>query len=284
MHETLKEIVGFFSRWLLLALAGAVAAIVAWAAAVGAWATGGMQQPTVILSDQVWEAWRPPHLVGRLDPPGLDLGAVELISLAPDRPPRVASTTDHLTFPGADSSDVGLHPVHVKGLPYGRLAFAEDRARCLVVPPDRRVFAVDARLAESLGEQADELINRLATLGEVVLVQPTAADTQPAEHLARRQRLMMRFPQTLLVYQVRPWEKPAAVFSRMAYKLHRSDTANLELITADGELATSAGKRPVHFLAGDETPAPPGTRRYATMAALLEALTPSQQDQSVETP
>lgn len=279
MHDTIKEILGFLSRWTLLAMAAVCAACVAWAAAVGVMAAGG-EWPRVVLSDQIRQSGTARFVPGRIEPNVGTDSSLELISWPPGRRGETAYTTQILALVAMEKeAPLGLHPVHITGSPYGQFAFCQDSARCLVIPPGRRVLAVDVRLLEAPG-QVEAFIERVAGVAEVVLVRPGPV-TSPAAQQALRDAVMKRCPQTLLVYSTSLPGKATDALASIAGSLGRKDHAGVEFVTGDALLADAAAaeRYKTYWVAGEEVGGiqPRGAGRYDTMARLAAELAPPEE-------
>ena len=182
MHDTLKEIIGFISRWCLLALAGITVVIVGWAALTAASMTAVSAKAAVILSDEVWrQPRRGAHATGYLISSGAILLRSQFLSCSPGSAPSIVSGSGERIYPIAVDRPDGPWNVSIQGIPYGSFAFQRDRAICKVISSQRRVLAVDAELVEnppdSCSEELESFLAELQSRGQVVL-----ADTGSPEH------------------------------------------------------------------------------------------------------
>ena len=259
-HGWLAEVVGFASRWVLLAAGAGLIALVAWQSLL---ATVGVSQDVrgrFIQPDVLCLARLPE---GRYcSQYGVLIGAAS----AGEQPVVLAvrssgqiemgwantARTFVVYWPGCE---VGLTPARFVGAPYCPLAFERTTASVLGVQPGRAVALIDARL---MPDDPNEpawvgLLEVLKRRGEAALF--AVGPVERYQAAARRRERDVVTHKLPLLY--RP-EEPPYVLRRAAVALGRKRTReNMIVVTADAGLAESAAEAgfTVHLIAAAAAPA-----------------------------
>lgn len=177
MNPDSRETVGYFCRWGLLAVASVTALGAAAACVRATTAIHADLHAVLIVPDTVWqeEADRKMNLLGYSLPP-LPLYATVSFTSWPGRGLRFMPSHIRHLFMQAGSPPVGIHELTVLGVPHSAFAFKNDRALFQVVPADRDVFLVDARMVRRALVADDEMLRPVLDLlwarGDVVFVHP----------------------------------------------------------------------------------------------------------------
>ncbi len=264
MHGSLAEIVGFFSRWCLLALAAAGSIVTAWTAASAA-SAAAVGRPKMVLSDAIWRppSAKPPHEANRRQPTayvigyplqtGQPLARALFVSTLPDAKPRLVYADRGRAIAGFPLPSEGLIDIQLRGILYGQFAFERLHALVKVVASDQTVFAVDARLAStSPGEQRGPLadcLREMRRIGEVVLFHGGRI-----EHYERlRASLRARYPGTLQVFATDRNGHILASLRHIAWTLHRREGNEPLVVTTDRTLANAAAAEtyPTYWIGAD---------------------------------
>jgi len=276
MSDPLNEIVGFLSRWCLLAAAGLSALIVVCAALLAGSTTVDTMQARAVVSDAVWGPWKTPRVVGYLVSAGRIDSHDQFLAFVPGRKPGPTRSGVGTFVADVPDSGPGLHEVVLKGMPYGSFAFDEHRAICKVIAPRRKVFAIDARLVEMFiegqGQAWRRFVSDLQTGAEVVLFHPGPAD----EYERLKKDIRSQYPGTPNVFSMR--RRPALTDGIQAihWTLSRGKGPRPEVITADAELAQAAAAKgfTVRWIAPGRTDQPEGggPARYGSLGELKSRL------------
>lgn len=141
MTEQTREIVGFLSRWLLLAIMAAAGFATAGlcAGAVAGLSRGPLS--SVTLPDAL--AARPGYVAGYFEPP--HPGKTGPAAMSRNGGLRAVYSSGRRMLARMHGSSPGPHHVEVIGAPYGRLAFCQAEAMVWLVAPGREACLLDAR-------------------------------------------------------------------------------------------------------------------------------------------
>ena len=267
MDESLKEAVGFLSRWWLLALAVAGGVLVAWASLAAA-AAAPRRAPAPIISDEIVVApVSQRHVVAHLSDSVPIVLYTQFLFLPPGATPRIVYGSSRKMYILLEGLPPGLHRVHLRGIPYGTFAFEEMQGLCKVVAPGAEVLLFDARLSET-PEGARELPRTLREMRgslEVVLIHPG-----PLEAYRRLHReIRLRDGDVPYVFSAHEPQDNMWTLNYVASSLNRLWADRPPLVTADAELASRASAQgfPTHWIhpQPDERIERGGVRRYESL-------------------
>ena len=220
MDEQVKEITGFFCRWLLLG--GVVCSIFVLARASLATAReipahGGIH---LVVSDEMHRGLGLGEMLmvnAYLCPPGWTRTKFQFIA-APHggRPIRVLSYGSRIVARLPLTSH-GLNSLEFKGHPYGSFAFERSGGIYRTISPGGKVFAIEASLAANSSKQElQECLGVLRSLGDVVFI----AETDLDEYTRIRPILRREFPDIPQICKVRaPHWKRGASFDKLQHDL-----------------------------------------------------------------
>ena len=272
-----REEIGFLCRWGLLAVACGALAVILYAAVAVAVAIPRELEANIVLPDAIWQAGHREraHLRGRLLPPGLGEHSCCPIVTQAGEAQRFAPLAEQMLSPRLGPAGPGLHRVRLRGSPYDSLASQCRQALVRVVPPERLVFLLDARLAvEARATDAAGLGTCLAQMrrhGAVAFFHPGPLDSFPASR-GRLRRIAHDVP---ALCSVRQPHEPMDVVWHAAWTLNRKE-ALLTVVTHDADLAAEARKagfitwlvsaRPAREAGGD------APRRFGGLPKLKEYL------------
>lgn len=260
MSETLKEVIGFLSRWLLLAVVAGGGALFVWSAAMVG--SGAGAEADVVLSDAIWRPWRSVYASGYLLPYRRGTSGL-FITTAPGRRPRVVLARGYRFAAGLPKLPAGrnhiarrvpssgeIHSIRVKGLPYGSYAFRSAEAICAVVPPGESVFAVDVRLIVEPPSGSEEalaaVLRGMNSRGQVAMFYAGQPQTE-ADELAQQYRLLRRriradYPKVPVVFTIESRYHVLNSLRHMAWTLSRGGGGKPIVITASPNLADAAAR------------------------------------------
>ncbi|MCD6365348.1 MAG: hypothetical protein J7M14_05680 [Planctomycetes bacterium] len=146
MEDTAREIVGFFSRWCVLALSLLTATGVSWAAVLATAAMTADLGAEFVLPDVLCrqaddgEMLLPCYVVASMSHPEAPL----ILATMPEGGRQLAKYRNGRYHLVASRSRAGEYTVRVRAVPYGGLAFSEGKMKYHVVAKTRRVFLIDA--------------------------------------------------------------------------------------------------------------------------------------------
>jgi len=261
MYGSIKEVIGFLSRWTLLALASGILLGGAWSGMLAASGVAADIRARVILPDAASDPpeGQPVRWIGHLDTLRYHKMPLFLCHADYQRKPTVAIALKEKLVVVVSDPRMGPQRVHLRGIPYGPMAFRRHNPTVLIVPEDERILLVDARLAHrAVTEGAEGFRESLAAMrrtGQYVLV-----DFGDAEEFASRAGTLRRmFPDTALLWPVPVRPALAAKLAFVGHCFGRRDRANLFLVTSDAETALSAARANVrvHYISGSGGPVEP---------------------------
>jgi len=261
MNETLKETIGFLSRWTLLLASVGGMVLVFWAGLYGGSKATVGTQASIVFSDEIWTPWRLMRNRGYLFPSDWTFIATQFIVAADQPKPWLVQTRSGYIFAtvqdpkserfhsAEDISPAGtIFPVRLKGLPYGEYAFRSGEAICLAVRPRRRVFAIDTRLCTELAnrdrDRFDRCIRHLNKLGHVAMLyvgqSGMGAKEAGMEYLRVRSQIRKRYPLIPVVMSMRGRYEPVESLRHVRWTLRDRTRSALVAITGDVDLARAA--------------------------------------------
>ena len=243
MNDRFLEEIGFLCRWLLLGLAVAVMATVAWAGVLAAQEVAREAGTVMIVPDSLWPVRSSAHLRGRLVPPVRERSYGLAISSRADGPAMFATTNRGWIYPHIDWFHNGVNPITIKGMPYGALAYQRIEANLCVAEDSAEIFLADAQMVlsidnlDALGGCMEQLSRRgmavffhAGPLGEFFRIR------------SRVKNLKITAPVTCEIMS-QPDKKGALI--RIARRLRRLKHGSMRkpiIITADVEFARWAGR------------------------------------------
>ncbi|MDY6913198.1 MAG: hypothetical protein SVT52_01890 [Planctomycetota bacterium] len=274
MHSNVREVIGFLSRWCLLALVAAAVLTGAWAGALATAAVNQDRGAALVTSDAILQQAKWARVTGSISPCSMGYENALLLCNVRGRLPVTAGTGKGRLYADVDCPSVGLTPVTIVGTPYGALAFEKRESLLSVVEPGRTVFMLDARLVLSVkggdAETLRECVHEMKKLGGVGFFHPGPA----AEFVQARRDIRARYPRLPVVCMVKDTPDSLAILRVVGRGVGARD--RLRVITDDARLADGAvcQRFPVRWIgSGRKQPRRvPAEDRYKTLETLKASL------------
>jgi hypothetical protein len=277
MRQATRDILGLLCRWVLLggAAASLAAALLLSVTAVGALAAGRAQP--LRMDDTPTAPGALVRVRGRHGYSSPDEIPVALLALGPDAPSWLLPGAGPQVRGYIPGPPPGVHHAHVRGLPYGPLAYQQDGFLLVSMDPAQRLFLLDARLAigerAAAPQQVRAALRALRTRGQAAFFH-----VGPAEAYADVRRVLRkRFPGTPVLRGPGP-DQPVAVFLSVVWGWTGRPNRPPALITGDRDLAHEAANmkrpHPAHWVGGPPTAAVGRLHVHRSLDRLAEALAP----------
>ena len=241
MDDHVRESVGRISRWALLAVAGLTVLTCGIAVVGSAVRIAGNLDAEICLPDALWQSDHPDpvHVTGRVVGEADTSGPCVLMSGRPGEEGEFVPIVRRKIYPRLRNSAEGIHRLVVRGGPHDMLAFRRREAVVVVVPPGRKVYLIDARLAwESLTRGPQMLravLDELRRHGTVA-----AFHGGSGAEVDQARSALAELP---LLHPTGHTDDAMAVLWHTAWTLNRNDKrGEVTVITADADLADLARK------------------------------------------
>ena len=272
MDEHHSEALGFVCRWSLLGLGCAAVLGAAYMGLSAAASTGGAQRVTVVLSDGITRPSEPTWVVCLADPPPRNYQGNLMMGGVRGKPKSFVGFWSGM-FHLRPTAAVRLSRMTACGVPYRHLSYARGRGRLLVVSPARKVFFVEASLAERALSDRPEAWARFLELlrrrGEVAFVHPGPA----ARYEAFRSRLRAGGLEEPVISRLAGPNGSVRVLRGIARNMGGSGAADMMVLTDSPAVARDAAVRGfVSHLVGENAGVKPhrNLRRHDSLQNLIE--------------
>ncbi|HUT61108.1 MAG TPA: hypothetical protein VNA25_24945 [Phycisphaerae bacterium] len=274
MDEHRSEALGFLCRWCLLAVGCAAVLGAAYMGLSAAVSTGSAERVRLILVDEISRPATPTWVGCLTEPPTERDGGNLLMGGVPGGPRSFLgfwSGAFHLRSAAA----VRLSRTTACGVPYLRLSDAQAEARLLAVPTVRRVFFVEAHLAEqALAAQPqawDRCLGLLRRRGEVAFVHPGPV----VEYEAFRSRLRAAGQDEPVLGSLTRPDGSVRVLRGVAKRMGGNGAADMMVLTDRPAVAGAAANLGFvsHLIGAGEGVSPHrNLRRHESLQDLIEHL------------
>lgn len=279
MNDDTRESLALLSRWALLALAGMMVLACGIALVTAAAMIAGKLGAEICLADALWQSDHPEHVhvTGCVVGEASTAGPCVLLSSRPGRPGDIVPVNRRTIYPRLGDAGEGVHRLVVRGAPHDVLAFQQREALVVVVPPGRKVYLIDARLAgQSLTRQPrmlEAVLDELGRRGTTAIFHTGGAE----EVRGARSALADLTGERPFLHTARRSDDATAVLWHTAWTLNRNDKpGEVTVITADAGLADLARKARfrVHQIDAAAAQAPRGRAggRFVDLAKFKEYL------------
>ena len=274
MRSNVHEVVGFLSRWCLLALVAATVLTGAWAGALATAAVNRDRGAALVTSDAILQQAKRARITGSVCPYSMGYENALLMCNVRDRLPVTATTAKGRLYASIDCPRPGLTSVTVVGTPYGALAFEKRKSLLSVVEPGRTVFMLDAGLVLSVKDSNAEMLRKCVSemekWGGVGFFHPGPT----AEFVRARRDIRELYPHLPVVCMVKDAPDSLAILRVVGRAV--GARSRLRVITDDIRLADGAvcQRFPVRWVgSGRKQPRRvPAEDRYKTLDALRASL------------
>jgi len=241
MSNTTREILGFLSRWSLLALAGATVLASIYEGLVAAANISAGLNANLVMPDGISQPGMDRVAVLRgYVPAGALAGRAPMLMVRRDgQPPILAASRKDMVRAPIRSIDPGINRVFLQGLPYGSLALEGYEAIVLGAATERDLFLLDVRMLNDPSPAhtatVRDCLERLRALGSVGFFH-----SGPLEQFPRlRKQARQADAQTPVAFLKGDASDLTETLRSVAWTWSRRKRRPV-VVTADGRLASKA--------------------------------------------